>query len=182
MFNILSSLSILVLMFFAVVQVVGRKVFNAPIFGYIDWVEQVMVIFAFIGVAYCQREGGHVRMELLIRNFRKRLLWLVEVIGISIGLFIIGILIFTSFDHFLRAYEIGDSTINADLPVWPAKLIIPIAFASLWFRLLLHFVGYFRLFLNPNRAVSEVPIILGISQEAEKEIEDALGDAEARGG
>ena len=121
-------------------------------------------------------------MELLIRNFRKRLLWLVEVIGISIGLFIIGILIFTSFDHFLRAYEIGDSTINADLPVWPAKLIIPIAFASLWFRLLLHFVGYFRLFLHPNRAVSEVPIILGISQEAEKEIEDALGDAEARGG
>ena len=182
MFNILSALSILVLMFFAVVQVVGRKVFNAPIFGYIDWVEQVMVIFAFIGVAYCQREGGHVRMELLIRNFRKRLLWLVEVIGVSIGLFIIGILIFTSFDHFLRAYEIGDSTINADLPVWPAKLIIPIAFASLWFRLLLHFVGYFRLFLNPNQAVSEVPIILGISQEAEKEIEDALGDAEARGG
>ncbi len=182
MFNILSALSILVLMFFAVVQVVGRKVFNAPIFGYIDWVEQVMVIFAFIGVAYCQREGGHVRMELLIRNFRKRLLWLVEVIGISIGLFIIGILIFTSFDHFLRAYEIGDSTINADLPVWPAKLIIPIAFASLWFRLLLHFFGYFRLFLNPNHAVSEVPIILGISQEAEKEIEDALGDAEARGG
>ena len=95
MFNILSALSILALMFFAVVQVVGRKVFNAPIFGYIDWVEQVMVIFAFIGVAYCQREGGHVRMELLIRNFRKRLLWLVEVIGISIGLFIIGILIFS---------------------------------------------------------------------------------------
>ncbi|GIT27685.1 MAG: hypothetical protein CM1200mP41_37290 [Gammaproteobacteria bacterium] len=40
--------------------------------------------------------------------------------------------------------------INADLPVWPAKLFIPFAFASLWFRLLLHFFGYFRLFLNPN--------------------------------
>ncbi len=70
-FNTLSALSIVVLMLFAVVQVVGRKVFNAPIFGYIDWVEQVMVIFAFLGVAYCQREGGHVRMHLLVRNFRK---------------------------------------------------------------------------------------------------------------
>ena len=179
-FNTLSALSIVVLMLFAVVQVVGRKVFNAPIFGYIDWVEQVMVIFAFLGVAYCQREGGHVRMELLVRNFRKRLLWLVEVIGIAIGLFIIGILIFTSFDHFLRAYEIGDSTINADLPVWPAKLIIPIAFASLWFRLLLHFVGYFRLFIEPNRAVYELPVILGVSQEAEKEIQEALGDLGGR--
>ena len=45
-FNTLSALSIVVLMLFAVVQVVGRKVFNAPIFGYIDWGAQVMVIFA----------------------------------------------------------------------------------------------------------------------------------------
>ena len=90
--NAVSALSITVLMLFAVVQVVGRKIFNAPIFGYIDWVEQIMVLFAFIGVAYCQREGGHVRMELIISGFRRRLLWLVEVVGVIIGLFIIGVI------------------------------------------------------------------------------------------
>ena len=172
--NAVSATSIIVLMLLAVIQVVGRKVFNAPIFGYIDWVEQIMVLFAFIGVAYCQREGGHVRMELVITNFRHRLLWLVEVIGIVIGLFIIGILIFTSFDHFLRAYEIGDSTINAELPVWPAKLVIPIAFASLWLRLFLQLFGYFRLLLNPGSEVLEVPVIMRVAEEAKKEIQDAL--------
>ena len=174
--NAVSATSIIVLMLLAVIQVVGRKVFNAPIFGYIDWVEQIMVLFAFIGVAYCQREGGHVRMELVITNFRHRLLWLVEVIGIVIGLFIIGILIFTSFDHFLRAYEIGDSTINAELPVWPAKLVIPIAFASLWLRLFLQLFGYFRLLLNPGSDVLEVPVIMRVAEEAKKEIQDALGE------
>ena len=174
--NAVSATSIIVLMLLAVIQVVGRKVFNAPIFGYIDWVEQIMVLFAFIGVAYCQREGGHVRMELVITNFRHRLLWLVEVIGIVIGLFIIGILIFTSFDHFLRAYEIGDSTINAELPVWPAKLVIPIAFASLWLRLFLQLFGYFRLLLNPGSEVLEVPVIIRVAEEAKKEIQDALGE------
>ena len=174
--NAVSATSIIVLMLLAVIQVVGRKVFNAPIFGYIDWVEQIMVLFAFIGVAYCQREGGHVRMELVITNFRHRLLWLVEVIGIVIGLFIIGILIFTSFDHFLRAYEIGDSTINAELPVWPAKLVIPIAFASLWLRLFLQLFGYFRLLLNPGSEVLEVPVIMRVAEEAKKEIQDALGE------
>ena len=174
--NAVSATSIIVLMLLAVIQVVGRKVFNAPIFGYIDWVEQIMVLFAFIGVAYCQREGGHVRMELVITNFRHRLLWLVEVIGIVIGLFIIGILIFTSFDHFLRAYEIGDSTINAELPVWPAKLVIPIAFASLWLRLFLQLFGYFRLLLNPASEVLEVPVIMRVAEEAKKEIQDALGE------
>ena len=44
--NGISATSIVVLMLFAVVQVVGRKVFNAPIFGYIDWVEQIMVLFS----------------------------------------------------------------------------------------------------------------------------------------
>ena len=174
--NAVSATSIIVLMLLAVIQVVGRKVFNAPIFGYIDWVEQIMVLFAFIGVAYCQREGGHVRMELVITNFRHRLLWLVEGIGIVIGLFIIGILIFTSFDHFLRAYEIGDSTINAELPVWPAKLVIPIAFASLWLRLFLQLFGYFRLLLNPGSEVLEVPVIMRVAEEAKKEIQDALGE------
>ena len=174
--NAVSATSIIVLMLLAVIQVVGRKVFNAPIFGYIDWVEQIMVLFAFIGVAYCQREGGHVRMELVITNFRHRLLWLVEVIGIVIGLFIIGILIFTSFDHFLRAYEIGDSTINAELPVWPAKLVIPIAFASLWLRLFLQLFGYFRLLLNPGSEVLEVPVIMRVAEEAKKEIQDALAE------
>ena len=174
--NAVSATSIIVLMLLAVIQVVGRKVFNAPIFGYIDWGEQIMVLFAFIGVAYCQREGGHVRMELVITNFRHRLLWLVEVIGIVIGLFIIGILIFTSFDHFLRAYEIGDSTINAELPVWPAKLVIPIAFASLWLRLFLQLFGYFRLLLNPGSEVLEVPVIMRVAEEAKKEIQDALGE------
>jgi TRAP-type mannitol/chloroaromatic compound transport system permease small subunit len=178
--NGVSALSIIALMLFAVVQVVGRKIFNAPIFGYIDWVEQVMVLFAFIGVAYCQREGGHVRMELIISTFRGRLLWLLEFLGILIGLFIIGILIFTSFDHFFRAYELGDSTINADLPVWPAKLVIPIAFTSLWLRLFLQLFGYLRMLINPRRKVLEVPVILRISEEAQKEIQDALGEERAR--
>ena len=106
-----------------------------------------MVIFAFLGVAYCQREGGHVRMELLVRNFRKRLLWLVEVIGLAIGLFIIGILIFTSFDHFLRAYEIGDSTINADLPVWPAAGQANYSYCL--YLVMVSFVAPFRWLFSP---------------------------------
>ncbi|GIT53442.1 MAG: hypothetical protein Ct9H300mP16_06020 [Pseudomonadota bacterium] len=100
--NAVSAVSIVALMLFAVVQVVGRKVFNAPVFGYIDWVEQIMVLFAFIGVAYCQREGVTCAW-MIFAGFRRGLLWLVEVVGGVVGLFIIGILIFTSFDHFMGA-------------------------------------------------------------------------------
>jgi len=174
--NVFAAASIMLLMVMAVVQVIGRKVFNAPIFGYIDWVEQVMILFAFIGVAYCLRHGGHVRMELVISSFRGRLLWVVEAFGVVVGLFIIGILIPTSFDHFLRAWELGDSTINAELPLWPAKLVIPVALMSLWLRLLLQLIGYLRLFIDPSLKPEAVPVILGGEEEAAKEIHDAFGD------
>ena len=60
--------------------------------------------------------------------------------------------------------------------MWPAKLVIPIAFASLWLRLFLQLFGYFRLLLNPGSEVLEVPVIMRVAEEAKKEIQDALGE------
>ena len=74
----IAALSIFGLMLFGVVQIVLRSIFNAPIWGYIDVVEQLMALFAFLAVAYCQRLGGHVRMDLIISRFRGRLYWIVE--------------------------------------------------------------------------------------------------------
>lgn len=175
--NGLSAAAILFLMFFAVWQVVGRKLFNAPVWGYIDWVEQIMVVFVFAGAAYCQRLGGHVRMELIVSRFRGRTLWLLESFGVTVGLIVVAALISTTFDHFLRAYQLGDSTIDARLPIWPAKLLVPVALSLLWLRLLLQLVGYARLALHPSLPPEAVPLIASVEQEAAKEIRDALGGA-----
>ncbi|MDP6342201.1 MAG: TRAP transporter small permease, partial [Alphaproteobacteria bacterium] len=119
--NWAASVTVMMLMFLAVYQIIGRTVFNLPVFGYIDIIEQFMVIFAFAGVAFCMREGGHIRMELIIgRLGRGRVYWLVEALAIVIGMIVIGILVPVSYDHFLRAFELGDSTINVGLVVWPA--------------------------------------------------------------
>ncbi len=61
--NLASGIIIFALVCLAVYNVLGRKLFNAPVPGYIDWTEQFMAAFAFLGLAYCQREGGHIRMD-----------------------------------------------------------------------------------------------------------------------
>ena len=48
---------------------------------------------------------------------------------------IITVLIYASFTNFLRAYSIGDSTMDIKLPTWPAKLMVPLALSVLWLRL-----------------------------------------------
>src|SRR3546814_9388141 len=94
-------------MFLGVANVVGRKLFDHPVAGYIDIVEVTMVAYAFLGVAFCQRVGGHVRMEILVQRFKGRTLWVVEAIAVLIWIIVIAVLIWYGFEHALRAYPIG---------------------------------------------------------------------------
>src|SRR5262245_27613144 len=76
--NLLAALAIFFLMFVGVFQIVGRTIFGFAIYGYIDYIEQASAIFAFLGIAYCQRLGAHIRMDFVLRGVSKRALWAIE--------------------------------------------------------------------------------------------------------
>jgi TRAP-type C4-dicarboxylate transport system permease small subunit len=182
-FNLVAALSIFLLMFLGVWQVLGRTLFNAPVRGYIDFVELSVSTFAFLGIAYCQRLGGHVRMEMLLKPMRGRLLWSTEIFGTVVALAVVAVLIWYGWGHFLRAYQLGDSTIDAELPVWPSKLAVPVAFGLLWLRLLVQLAGFVRLAIDPQRRPVAVATVLSVEQLAEQEIEESIRVVErSRGG
>ena len=106
---------------------------------------------------------------------RGRVLWLLEAIAIVIAIAVITVLIQHSFGHFWRAWSLGDSTIDAELPTWPSKLAVPAALTLLWLRLLLQLVGYARLVRRPAATPVAVPVILAVEEVAKHEIEEALG-------
>lgn len=174
--NLAAAFAIMALMLLGVLQIVMRTVFNAPISGYIDLVELSMASMAFLGAAYCQRMGSHIRMELLMGRLKGRPLWIAEAIGTALALFIIGVLVYYSFGHFLRAYTLGDTTIDAEFPVWPSKLLVPIAF-SIWFvRLAIQLAGAVRLIINPNAEPVAVVIAKDVAEQAQDEIHEVMGD------
>ena len=148
-FDLVAAFFIIFLMMFAVSQVISRKLFNYPLWGYVDIVEIVMVAFAFLGISYCQRLAGHVRMEILLRRLHGRTLWIFEIVGVVVALAIILVLMWYGFTFFQRAFVLGDSTIDREIILWPAKLVIPVAFAVLAVRLLIQLAAYTRLALHP---------------------------------
>lgn len=180
--NFLAGLAIFTLMLLGSAQILFRTVFNSPIGGYIDLVELSMASMAFLGAAYCQRLGAHIRMEILIGRFRGRTLWGMEIVGTLLGLFIIGVLIWYGWGHFMRAYELGDSTIDAEYPVWPSKLLVPIAFAIWWIRLFVQLLGSVRLFLDPSLEPVGIAKIQSVAEHAQEEIEEAFGEEVASDG
>ena len=163
-------------MVLGVLQIVLRTVFNNPISGYIDLVELSMASMAFLGASYCQRLGSHVRMELLIGRLKGRSLWAFEALGAALAMFIIGVLIYYSYGHFLRSYTLGDTTMDAEFPVWPSKLLVPVAF-SIWFiRLGLQLVGSLRMLINPDATPVAVVVAKDVAEQAQDEIDEIMGD------
>lgn len=148
--TLLAGLAILSLMALAVLSVGGRNFFGRPLPGYVDWIEWIMPAIALLGVAFTQRSGGHIRMDLLVGFLKGRALWAFEVITATAALIFVVLLVWGSWAHFSRSFDLGrplfsaDSSMDIGLPLWPAKLIVPIALILLTLRLAIQVVGFAR--------------------------------------
>lgn len=178
---LISGLATFTLMLLAVVSVSGRNVFNNPLPGYVDWIETAMPLIAFLGISYVQREGGHIRLDIVVSHLRGRVLWAVEFITTAIVLVLMVALIWGSWAHFDRSFDMTrpfwsrDSTIDINLPLWPAKLIVPVAFSVLALRLVLQLWGFGRGFLLGLESPVAVPLILNAAEQAAAEAEHIQG-------
>ncbi|MEX0364563.1 MAG: TRAP transporter small permease subunit [Ruegeria sp.] len=178
---LLSGLAVFSLMVLAVVSVGGRNAFNAPLPGYVDWIEQAMPLIAFLGIAFVQRDGGHIRMDIMIGRLRGRALWLFELISVLLILILMIALVWGSWAHFDRSFDFGvplwsrDSSIDIGIPIWPAKLLAPVAFSVLCLRLVLQVWGYGRAFLLGLEAPVAVPLIQDTAAQAAAEAEQLEG-------
>ena len=174
---LISGLTIFSLMFLAVYSVSGRKFFNAPLAGYVDYIEAALPIIAIMGVSYVQRDGSHIRMDIFVSLLKGRTLWLFELISIFFILVLILCLTWGAWLHFDRSFDCSrpfcsrDSSIDIGLPIWPSKLVVPLAFTVLSFRLILQAIGYSRALYLDLEKPAAVPLVLSASEQAKLETE-----------
>lgn len=178
---LLSGLAIFSLMFLAAYSVTGRKFFASPLAGYVDYIEAAMPIIAIMGVAYVQRDGTHVRMDMLVSALRGRILWFFELISVLLILLLIAALTWGAWEHFDRSFDCArplcsrDSSIDIGLPIWPSKLVVPIAFGILTLRLLLQAWGYGRALILGLENPVAVPLNLSVAEQARIEAQALEG-------
>ena len=174
---LISGLTIFSLMFLAVYSVSGRKFFNSPLAGYVDYIEAALPVIAIMGVSYVQRDGSHIRMDIFVSLLKGRALWLFELISILLILLLILYLTWGAWLHFDRSFDCSrplcsrDSSIDIGLPTWPSKLVVPFAFTVLSFRLILQAVGYSRALIFDLKKPPAVPLPISSSEQAKIETE-----------
>lgn len=178
---LLSGLAIFSLMLLAVVSVGGRNLFGQPLPGYVDFIEQVLPMIAFLGISYTQREGGHIRMDILVGKLKGRPLWLAEIITTFFMLLLMVILIWGSWQFFDRSFDFdrpywsSDSSLDLNIPLWPTKLIVPVAFTILAIRLSWQMVGYLMAFKSGETHPVGLPLAKDAAQQAAEEAMSVSG-------
>lgn len=176
---LVSGLSVFALMVLAVVSVTGRNAMNAPLPGYVDWIEQAMPLIAFMGISYVMREGGHIRMDIVVGKLRGRMLYIAELITTLAVLILMVLLVWGTWAHFARSFDFAapmwsrDSSIDISLPIWPAKLLAPVAFGVLCLRLCLQIWAYVRAIIT-GVAIA-VPLIADAATQAQMEADQLEG-------
>lgn len=172
---LVSGVAIFSLMFLAAYSVTGRKFFSSPLLGYVDYIEAAMPIIAIMGISYVQRDGTHVRMDMLVSSLKGRLLWLFELFSIILILLLMVALTWGAWEHFERSFDCArplcsrDSSIDISLPIWPSKLVVPVAFGVLVLRLCLQAVGYGRALVLGLENPVAVPLNISVAEQAKLE-------------
>jgi len=178
---LVSGLAVFSLMLLAVFSVTGRNAMNSPLPGYVDWIEQAMPLIAFMGISFVMREGGHIRMDILVGQLRGRTLYIVELITTLAVLTLMALLVWGSWAHFQRSFDFAapmwsrDSSMDIALPLWPAKLMAPVAFSVLCLRLCLQVWAYARAAVT-GKAIA-IPLIADAATQARMEADQLSENA-----
>ncbi len=140
----IAGLAILAIMLIGVVQVVIRVIWNLPIPGYIDYVELMMTLAAFVAIGYAERFGAHIRMDFLPAHLSGSWQQSLELLLALLALLMAAFLTYATWFSFMRAFQLGDSTMDVQLKVWPGKLVLVVSLALLCLRLTLTAISFGR--------------------------------------
>ncbi len=113
------------------VDVTGRYLFNSPIRGSYEIIENYIMIFlVYFGLAYAYREGAHIRLTTLVDRFpskaRTGVSYFVQAFSL---LYILLLFVGSTRTNLINKFrEILDISKNLTLPLWPSYAAISFGF------------------------------------------------------
>ena len=152
--GIISTVLIIILMSLTTMDVVLRYIFGSPIKGAYEVSEMFFLAAVFLGLAYTQLFREHVNADLLVSRLSKRTNLILETIMLLLALFIYALFSWKGMGAFWSSFIEGEYRWGLiRIPLWPARLMIPLGVSVLCLRFIGEIVINFRkLFSQGNGA------------------------------
>jgi len=149
------SVGLALMMFLTLFDVIGRA-FNHPIAGSVEVTELIMGIMIYLGVGYTTFLRRHIRVDILIINFRPRVQAILDFFTGLIGL---GITALISWQLFIQANArmVNNETTQIwEVSLWPWAYVMAVASILMVTSLLLHLVTSARVAFGLQDAATYV--------------------------
>jgi TRAP-type C4-dicarboxylate transport system permease small subunit len=126
-------------------DVVGRFIFNHPIHGVTEITEFLMVGMLYFTLAHTQAGKHNIKVEVLITHLSPRGKQITEFITYFFGLLLFALITWQGVRSAADAWAIGEITFGlVELPLFPAKVLVPIGSFILCLRFLTDIIEGWR--------------------------------------
>lgn len=128
---IIAGVFVVVMMLHIVTDVLSKWLFNFPIVGTLEIVANYyMVAMIFLPLAYVQRAGGHIIVEIFTQNLAQRA---IAVFDIATGLFMVAYTVLfvwrTGVEAIHKTAELEYlQATGMFITIWPTRWILPLGF------------------------------------------------------
>jgi TRAP-type C4-dicarboxylate transport system permease small subunit len=122
---LITGLGILAITLLVSMDVLMRFFLNEPQLFVDDLSSFLLVAVVFLGTGPTFHKGGHIRVDLMTSRLKRPAQSRLRVVTLSIGIAILGIIIYETTLSTLAALETGRVSAVMAWPLWPPMLFIP---------------------------------------------------------
>ena len=135
--NLISAVCVLILMVLVIADIFGRYLFNSPVPMTYEVGSFLMVFVVFLGLAYTQRMGAHIRVEFFTLRLSERARAMLDILASGLGLLLYLTIAYQSFNWALASWRVGDYVAGLiNIPRWPSQFMVPLGSALLCLQFL----------------------------------------------
>lgn len=130
--GVTSAVGVVLIMTAITATVVARATTGRSIQGSYELVETVMVVVAFLGLAYAERDNSHVRVTLVTNRVSPLIRRVMMTMGNLACLVVVIVMARASWGEAFSSWNRGEVRQGlADFPLWPARFALALGLTAL---------------------------------------------------
>jgi len=121
-------------------QVVLRRLFNAPIVFTDEFSGYLLVAITVLGLSYALQHGDHIQVEMGLGRLPPRVLRWFRLGWCTVGLVLTVLLTVQTTGYVLESIRLGSVSIESQVPLAPVQALVPFGFILLSLELVVQFL------------------------------------------
>ncbi len=131
---------LVVMMLLTVADVFMRYVINRPILGALELTEYMMVPVVFLGLAWCAKQGGNVKVDLFTARLKPSIQTILDGVVRLFSVVVVSVIAWQNLGESVRAWKVHKASDMLGVPAYPFYLVLGVGCFLLCLVLLLELV------------------------------------------